>query len=104
MRAMIAEEEEHESRLMQMVDEERLHYVGSIVLGLNDALVELTGTIAGLSFAMQNTGLVALSGIITGVSATLSMAARVSVVTPTVCSMSAVTTLSPPVQTCSAVA
>jgi VIT1/CCC1 family predicted Fe2+/Mn2+ transporter len=58
-----------------MLDEERLQYVGSMVLGLNDALVELTGTIAGLSFAMQNTGLVALSGIITGVSATLSMAA-----------------------------
>ena len=57
-----------------MLNEERLQYVGAMVLGLNDALVELTGTIAGLSFAMQNTGLVALSGIITGVSATLSMA------------------------------
>lgn len=75
VRAMIAEEEEHESRLMQMVDEERLHYVGSIVLGLNDALVELTGTIAGLTFALASNRLVALSGIITGVSATLSMAA-----------------------------
>ena len=75
MRAIIAEEEEHEARLMQMVDEERLHYVGSIVLGLNDALVELTGTIAGLTFALASNRLVALSGIITGVSATLSMAA-----------------------------
>jgi VIT1/CCC1 family predicted Fe2+/Mn2+ transporter len=75
VREIIAEEEEHESRLMQMVDEERLHYVGSIVLGLNDALVELTGTIAGLTFALASNRLVALSGIITGVSATLSMAA-----------------------------
>lgn len=74
-RAIIAEEEEHENRLMAMIDEERLHYVGSIVLGLNDALVELTGTIAGLTFALANNRLVALSGIITGVSATLSMAA-----------------------------
>jgi len=73
--AIIAEEEEHENRLMEMIDEERLHYVGSIVLGLNDALVELTGTIAGLTFALANNRLVALSGIITGVSATLSMAA-----------------------------
>ena len=73
--AIIAEEEEHENRLMAMIDEERLHYVGSIVLGLNDALVELTGTIAGLTFALANNRLVALSGIITGVSATLSMAA-----------------------------
>ena len=73
--AIIQEEEEHEDRLMAMVDEERLHYVGAMVLGLNDALVELTGTIAGLTLALANTRLVALSAIITGVSATLSMAA-----------------------------
>jgi len=65
----------HEKELINMLDEERLQYVGAMVLGLNDALVELTGTIAGLSFALQNTRVVALSGIITGVSATLSMAA-----------------------------
>jgi VIT1/CCC1 family predicted Fe2+/Mn2+ transporter len=75
VRQIIADEEAHENKLMQMIDEERLHYVGSIVLGLNDALVELTGTIAGLTFALANNRLVALSGIITGVSATLSMAA-----------------------------
>ena len=74
-RTIIGQEEEHENRLMTMIDEERLNYVGSIVLGLNDALVELTGTIAGLTFALGNTRLVALSAIITGASATLSMAA-----------------------------
>lgn len=67
-------EEEHETALLDMLDEERLQYVGSMVLGLNDALVELTGTLAGLSFALQNTKLIALSGLITGISATLSMA------------------------------
>lgn len=70
-----ADEMRHERELIDLTDEERLQYVGAMVLGLNDALVELTGTIAGLSFAMQNTRLVALSGIITGISATLSMAA-----------------------------
>ena len=75
VRRIIANEEAHEAKLMELIDEERLHYVGSIVLGLNDALVELTGTIAGLTFALANNRLVALSGIITGVSATLSMAA-----------------------------
>ncbi len=71
----IAEEEDrHEQELLGMLDEERLRYVGSMVLGLNDALVELTGTLAGLTFAMANTRLVALSGLITGISATLSMA------------------------------
>ena len=69
------DEHRHEGELITMLDEERLQYVGAMVLGLNDALVELTGAIAGLSFALANTKLVALSGIITGISATLSMAA-----------------------------
>lgn len=68
------EEHEHENALIEMMDEELLQYVGSMVLGLNDALVELTGTLAGLTLALQNTKLVALSGLITGISATLSMA------------------------------
>ena len=68
------DEDRHEKELLAMLDEERLHYVGSMVLGLSDALVELTGTLAGLTFALSDTRLVALSGLITGVSATLSMA------------------------------
>ena len=68
------QEEEHENALLSMLDEERLQYVGSMVLGLNDALVELTGSLAGFTFAMQNTRLIALSGLIIGISATFSMA------------------------------
>ncbi len=68
------EEEEHEQALLGMLDEERLQYVGSMVLGLNDALVELTGSLAGFAFALQNTRLIALSGLIVGISATFSMA------------------------------
>lgn len=69
-----ADEEEHEAALLGMLDEERLQYVGSMVLGMNDALVELTGSLAGFTFAMQNTRLIALSGLILGISATFSMA------------------------------
>ena len=68
------QEEEHENALLGMLDEERLQYVGSMVLGLNDALVELTGSLAGFAFALQNTRLIALSGLIVGISATFSMA------------------------------
>ena len=68
------QEEEHEAALLGMLDEERLQYVGSMVLGLNDALVELTGSLAGFAFALQNTRLIALSGLIVGISATFSMA------------------------------
>ena len=72
---IIEQESAHEDALTNMLDEERLQYVGSMVLGLNDALVELSGTLAGLTFALANTRIIALSGIITGISATLSMSA-----------------------------
>ncbi len=72
--AIRQQEEEHERALLGMLDEERLQYVGSMVLGLNDALVELTGSLAGFAFALQNTRLIALSGLIVGISATFSMA------------------------------
>ena len=73
--SILDDERRHEKELYNMLDEERLHYIGAMVLGLNDALVELTGAIAGVTFALANTRLVALTGIITGVSATFSMAA-----------------------------
>ena len=68
------QEEEHEHALLGMLDEETLQYVGSMVLGLNDALVELTGSLAGFAFALQNNRLIALSGLIVRISATFSMA------------------------------
>jgi VIT1/CCC1 family predicted Fe2+/Mn2+ transporter len=69
------EEDAHEHALLDMLNEERLEYMGSIVLGLNDALVELTGALAGLTFALQNTRLTAAAGLITGIAASMSMAA-----------------------------
>jgi len=68
------EEDKHEKGLVEIIEEERLKFVSSMVLGLNDALVELTGTLAGLTFALKNTRLIALAGLITGISASLSMA------------------------------
>ncbi|MBN1260939.1 MAG: VIT1/CCC1 transporter family protein [Anaerolineae bacterium] len=75
LEAILHDEEKHEQQLLEMLDEEVLKYTGSVVLGLNDALVELTGALAGLTFAFQNTRLIALSGLITGISASFSMAA-----------------------------
>ncbi len=75
VKSMIRDEHEHEKKLIDLLEEEKLHYVGSIVLGLNDALVELTGALAGLTFALSNGKIVALAGLITGIAASLSMAA-----------------------------
>jgi len=47
----------------------------SVVLGISDALIELTGILAGLTFALQDMDLIALSGLVTGVAASFSMGA-----------------------------
>jgi VIT1/CCC1 family predicted Fe2+/Mn2+ transporter len=72
---ILKNEEVHERELIALIDEDRLKYVGSVVLGLNDALVEFTGTLAGLTFAIQNTQIIAVVGLVMGVAASLSMGA-----------------------------
>jgi VIT1/CCC1 family predicted Fe2+/Mn2+ transporter len=72
---VIKDEVRHEKELLDLIDEERLKYAGSMVLGLNDALVELTGALAGFTLALRNTSLIAMTGLITGIAAALSMAA-----------------------------
>lgn len=74
-KSMLKDEAKHEQKLIGLLEEEKLKYVSSIVLGLNDALVELTGALAGLTLALQNRNLIAMSGLITGIAASLSMAA-----------------------------
>ncbi len=71
----LRDEERHEKELINLINEEKLNYMGSVVLGLNDALVELTGALAGFTLAIQNSKIIALLGLITGVSAALSMSA-----------------------------
>ncbi len=69
-----SEEEEHEHELIGILKDHRLSYVGAIVLGLNDALVELTGTLTGLTFAFGNNNVIGITGLIMGIAAALSMA------------------------------
>lgn len=69
-----ADEEKHEQELIGLINEERLEYMGSVVLGLNDALVEFTGALAGFTLALSDSKLIALTGSITGIAAALSMA------------------------------
>lgn len=72
---VIANEAKHEDEILGMLDEDRLRYMGSVVLGLNDAIVEFTGSLAGFTFALQDTKLIALTGIVMGAAASLSMGA-----------------------------
>jgi len=72
---ILKDEVEHERLLVDMIDEERIGYISSMVVGLNDALVELTGALAGLTFTFQNARLIGVAGLITGIAASLSMSA-----------------------------
>ncbi len=72
---IIEEENKHENALLGLIDEEWLNYICSVVLGLNDALVELTGALAGFTLALQDTKLIALTGSLAGIAAALSMGA-----------------------------
>jgi VIT1/CCC1 family predicted Fe2+/Mn2+ transporter len=73
--SIIRQEKDHEAKIISFIDEKRLQYVGSIVLGLNDALVEFTGSLAGFTFALQDPKIIAMVGFIMGIAASLSMAA-----------------------------
>lgn len=74
LQRLSADEIEHEQKLIGLINEERLEYMSSVVLGLNDALVEFTGALAGFTLALSDSKLIALTGSITGIAAALSMA------------------------------
>jgi len=75
IKKVIRDEEKHEKALIKLIKEEKIGYISSMVLGLNDALVELTGALAGFTFALQNTKIIGAAGVITGIAASFSMAA-----------------------------
>jgi len=72
---ILAEEIEHEKLLITMIDEKRLDYLSVIISGLNDALIELSGELAGFTFALQNPALIGFAGLIAGVAQFLSSSA-----------------------------
>ena len=72
---ILAEEFEHERLLIDMIDEKRLNYLSSIISGLNDALIELAGELAGFTFALQTPVLIGFAGLIAGIAQFLSSSA-----------------------------
>lgn len=57
------------------IEEERVKFFSNVVLGFNDALIELTGALVGFSFALRDPKIISIAGLITGISASMSMAA-----------------------------
>ncbi len=69
-----AQEMRHENELIDMLHDKKLLYAGAIVLGMNDALVELTGTLSGIALAFDKSMVVGVTGAIMGIAASMSMA------------------------------
>ena len=75
LKSVTNDELTHEHDLIHMIDEEKLKYLSSMVLAINNAIEELTGVVVGLSFALRDAKLIGFTAVITGIAATLSMAA-----------------------------
>ncbi|MGL4402697.1 MAG: VIT1/CCC1 transporter family protein [Fusobacteriaceae bacterium] len=66
-------ENDMEKEVINRLYDEKLLYVSAILLGMNDALVEFSGALAGYTLAIQNTRAIGVIGMITGIAAALSM-------------------------------
>lgn len=75
LQRIVDSEREHERGLERRLPDERVRYLGAAVLGLNDALVELTGALTGLASSISDTRLIGFTALVVGFAASLSMAA-----------------------------
>jgi len=71
---VIGDEKEHERELVGQIDEPQIKYISFIVLGLGDALVEISGIHAGSLGIYNSTKLAGLAGVIAGAAASVAMA------------------------------
>jgi vacuolar iron transporter family protein len=72
--SMLDDEEHHENYLMGEVHEDRVKYISFVVLGLADAVVEISGIHAGSLGIFDRTELAGLAGIVAGMAASIAMA------------------------------
>ncbi len=73
LKQIIEDEKSHEQALIGEIKEKRVAYLGFIVLGLADAIVEITGVHAGFLGVTGTTLIAGVAGIIVGFAAAISM-------------------------------
>ncbi|MGA2664835.1 MAG: ferritin family protein [Nitrososphaerales archaeon] len=71
---VLADEEMHENELSSRLESSTIRYISFVVLGLADALVEISGIHAGSLGIYNRTEIAGLAGIIAGGAASLAMA------------------------------
>ena len=72
--AMVADEKEHEKAFAMKVESSAVRYISFVVLGLADALVEISGIHAGWLGLFEKTEIAGLAGVMAGGAASLAMA------------------------------
>lgn len=73
--SILRDEEEHEAKFAEQIEEARVRYLGSLALGMSDAIIELSGVHAGFLSYTASPLYTGIAGLIVGVSASMSMAA-----------------------------
>jgi VIT1/CCC1 family predicted Fe2+/Mn2+ transporter len=71
---IIKDEIEHENFWMNQMKDDTTRYLGFIILGLADAIIEITGVHAGFLGVTASTIIAGIAGLVVGVSASLAMA------------------------------
>lgn len=71
---MVADERDHERTFAQKIESSAVRYISFVVLGLADALVEISGIHAGSLGFYDRTEIAGLAGVIAGAAASLAMA------------------------------
>ncbi len=71
---MVADEQEHEKEFAQKIESSAIRYISFVVLGLADALVEITGIHAGSLGIYNVTEYAGIAGVTAGAAASLAMA------------------------------
>ncbi len=71
---MVSDEREHENEFARKVESTAVRYISFVVLGLADALVEISGIHAGSLGIYRETEIAGLAGIVAGAAASMAMA------------------------------
>jgi VIT1/CCC1 family predicted Fe2+/Mn2+ transporter len=71
---MVADEQQHENEFAQKIETSAVRYISFVVLGLADALVEISGIHAGSLGLYDRTEIAGLAGVVAGAAASLAMA------------------------------
>lgn len=75
LKKIVEDEEAHEKEFLNQVDEYAVRYLGSMALGISDAMIEMSGVLAGFLGFTESSAQTGIAGLIVGVSASMSMAA-----------------------------